>query len=124
MLRRYITVKGNYEGWHEWADAPVEVEFLRNEHRHNFKWTVTIEVGHADRALEFFMVRRQLDIDINYWLRINKWRHLGSCEMQAEKILDFAKHWYGEDRYYYVSVSEDGENDGDVEWNPDSESDW
>lgn len=118
-LRRYIVVRGQYEGFHEWEDAPDEVAFLRNEHRHLFKWEVSLQVDHDDRELEFFMVKRQIETNINYWLRTKKWRHLGSCEQQAEIILGDAMKWYGEDRCYKVVVSEDGESDGIVIWTPE-----
>lgn len=114
---RYITVRGEYEGFHAYEDAPDEVAFLRNSHRHVFEWQATIEVHHDDRELEFFMVKWQIEREILPFIKVQS--NLGSCEMQAESILEGLVNSYGPNRYYYVSVSEDGENDGDVEWHSD-----
>lgn len=117
MLSRYITVKGQYEGFHWYENAPDEVAFLKNRHRHLFKWEACIEVFHDDRELEFFMVKNLILSQITAFTAIPD--NLGSCEMQAERILVGLQNAYGTDRYYWVSVSEDGESDGIVEWVPD-----
>lgn len=110
----YITVRGQYVGFHAYKDAPDEVAFLRNSHRHIFKWQATISVTHDDRELEFFMVKNHIESQI---LPFNLTGNLGSCEMQAEFILEGLVNKYGPTRHYIISVSEDGENDGLVEWN-------
>lgn len=117
-LHRYIIVRGQYEGFHKYADAPTPVEFLRNEHRHMFHWEVRIEVFHDDRELEFFLVKHEVEIQLHYWLNCMQRRNLGSCEMQAEQILDIVRKRYGDQRRVIVSVSEDKESDGVVIWNP------
>ena len=114
-ITRYITVRGQYDGFHKWADAPDEVAFLKNLHRHLFKWEATIQVYHDDRELEFFMVQKQINTAIMPFLQM---KELGSCEMQAEFILGCLVNEYGPRRRYTVAVSEDGENDGAVEWDP------
>lgn len=119
-IRRYITVRDQYEGWHSYNDAPDAVSFLRHEHRHIFKWDATIEVFHDDRELEFFLVKLHVGTQLKYWLNTKKHRDLGSCEMQAEEILNYMLKEYGEDRAMWVTVSEDGESDGTVKWIPDS----
>ena len=114
-IRRFITVRGQYDHFHRYKDAPDEVAFLRNLHRHLFKWTAKIEVFHDDRELEFFMVMRHINVNIMPFIQIPE---LGSCEMQAEDILEYLVNEYGAKRYYQVTVSEDGENDGTIEWDP------
>lgn len=118
MIKRYIVIRGQYEGWHEYADAPPAVAFLRHEHRHMFKWETTIEVRHDDRELEFFTVKLEIDNQLNDILNTKKHKHLGSCEMQADAILDVIRKRYGEHRFISVCVSEDGECDGITEWDP------
>lgn len=118
MLKRYIEVKGQYDGFHKYEDAPDQVAFLRNNHRHLFKWEATIEVFHDDRELEFFLVQAEVNKCILPFLQINKGANLGSCEQQGEIILNGLKAAYGEDRFYLVKVSEDGENAGIVRWSP------
>jgi hypothetical protein len=112
--RRYITVRGQYEGFHAYENAPDEVAFLKSSHRHLFKWEATIEVHHDDRELEFFMVKMALEQRVLPFITMKS--NLGSCEQQAESILDGLVNLYGENRVYSVSVSEDGENDGIVDW--------
>lgn len=117
-LARYITARGQYVGFHKYEDAPDEVAFLRHRHRHVFKWEATIQVFHDDRELEFFMVKDLIENEILKFTLLQD--NLGSCEMQAEKMLMGLLHEYGTLRYYQITVSEDGENDGTVEWDPDN----
>lgn len=114
-IERYITVRGQYEGFHSYRDAPPVVAFLRQSHRHLFQWKATIEVFDGDRELEFFMVKWAIEREILPFLQLTE---LGSCEMQAERILEGIVNSYGSDRYYSVVVSEDGESDGQVVWDP------
>lgn len=118
MLSRYIEVTGQYDGFHKYEDAPDEVAFLRHNHRHLFKWKATIQVFHEDRELEFFMVLAKINQMIIPFVQVHKGGNLGSCEMQAEFILDGLKNTYKDNRYYKVEVSEDGENTGIVVWTP------
>jgi len=105
-----IIVRWQFEGFHFYADAPVDVEFLRHNHRHLFKCEAKIEVSHDDRELEFFLVQRKLkerfkDGEMNGW----------SCEMIAKEVLTFLQNAYGF-RDMEIEVSEDGENSAVVEF--------
>lgn len=115
LINRYITVTGEYEGFHWYEDAPDEVAFLKNRHRHMFKWSAEISVDHDNRELEFFMVRFMLEREVLPYIKLQD--NLGSCEQQAERILNGLIEAYGQ-RYYRVTVSEDGENSGSVEYIP------
>lgn len=115
-LERFITVRGQYEGFHAYENAPAQVAFLKASHRHLFKWKVTIQVFHDDRELEFFMVKHCMDQKVLPYTTMMS--NLGSCEMQAERMLAGLVNEYGGSRYYAVTVSEDGENDGTVTWDP------
>jgi len=106
---RYIKVKNEFEGFHRWKDAPDEVNFLRNLHRHLFKVTTKISVDHNERALEFFIVQRHIDEIIEEL--IGRKRTEYSCEDMAEYILDYLEADYGKS-HIEVEVSEDGENAG------------
>lgn len=116
MLRQFIKVQGQYDGFHKYENAPEQVAFLRNSHRHLFKWEAVIEVFHEDRELEFFMVQQTINQHILPHVQIHKGGDLGSCENQAKYIIKGIIEAYGEDRYIIVEVSEDGENAGIVEW--------
>lgn len=115
-LKRYITVRHEYPGFHWYEDAPDKVAFLKNRHRHMFKVKAVIEVFHDDRELEFFLVKDDLIRQILAYITMKD--NLGSCEMQAEAILIGLQNLYGDNRYYQIIVSEDGENDGSVVWFP------
>jgi len=113
----YIKVRTEFEGFHCYLDAGLidpRIEFLENVHRHIFKVEVKISVNHLDRELEFFLVKWALRDFITGGDMNRK-----SCEMIATDIL--TEHLiprYGKARYYEIVVSEDGESDGIVVYNP------
>jgi hypothetical protein len=111
-VRSSIVIRSRSDGTHFWGAAPGEVEFLRYPHRHEFHTTVTIDVEHDDRELEFFMVKRRLAQVLPHGDMGGK-----SCEMMARDILKSLRSWYG-DRRYTIEVSEDGENSAVLEFAP------
>jgi hypothetical protein len=112
----FIKVRTEFEGFHYYPNAgsiDPRIKFLENEHRHMFKVEVKISVTHLDRELEFFLVKWAL----NEFIQGGNQNHK-SCEMIASDILE--NHLlpkYGE-RYYEIVVSEDGESDGIIVYNP------
>lgn len=117
MIKTYIRVRTEFEGFHYYPDAGAidpRIKFLEHPHRHMFKVEVKISVDHLDRELEFFLVKW----DLQNYLKESNMDHK-SCEMIATDILE--QHLlpkYGETRYYEIVVSEDGESDGIIEYNP------
>lgn len=116
MKNTYIKIRTEFEGYHYYPNAGTidqRIKFLENEHRHMFKVEVKISVTHLCRELEFFLVKWAL----NEFIQGGNMNHK-SCEMIATDILE--KHLipnYGDNRYYEVVVSEDGESDGIIEYN-------
>lgn len=112
----FIKVRTEFEGYHFYPRAgeiDSRIKFLENEHRHMFKIEVKISVTHLDRELEFFLVKWALQDFIKIGNQNNK-----SCEMIATDILEnHLLPTYGE-RFYEVTVSEDGESDGIIEYRP------
>ncbi len=115
-----ITVKTSVPGIHRWKDAPEQVDFLRSHHRHVFNIFLTLNVEHADRELEFFMIKSVIDTYIN-----DKWSNYknnfnlkffgdDSCESIATSIKVFIEAEYGTGRKVSVKVQEDDENWGEV----------
>jgi len=100
----YIKVTTQFEGQHRWKDAPDEVSFLRNWHRHIFYVTAWFTVQHSDRDLEFFIQKRKLTDLVRTQYENKKFEK--SCEMIAEEICRSYQHCYK------VEVSEDNENGG------------
>lgn len=117
MKKTFIKVRTQFEGFHYYPNASKidsRIEFLEKEHRHIFKVEVMISVTHLDRELEFFLVKWALES----FIKSGNMNHM-SCEMIAENILnDHLIPNYGIDRYYQITVSEDGESDGIVEYTP------
>jgi hypothetical protein len=115
--KTFITVRTQFQGIHRYPNASKinpRIAFLEVPHRHLFKVEVTISVSHLDRELEFFLVKWALEEFIEDGDMNNK-----ICEMIGTDILD--QHLlplYGDDRYYKIIVSEDGESDGVVVYEP------
>ena len=114
-MKTTIEIRAQFEGLHHWPDAPAEVAFLRNLHRHLFHVEVEIAVNHADRDKEFFMVKGRLDhalseVGAGYGpLLLRNLRDLGpmSCEMIAAWLVETLAHYMEIRR---VTVREDDEN--------------
>lgn len=105
MKRVFCTTR--FEALHRYEGAPVGVEFLQYPHRHEFHVRVE-KVTHADRQIEFILLKRAANIAIETALNsedTSTW----SCERWAEFI-----GWALEADL--VEVSEDGENGGS--WSP------
>lgn len=91
-----LLIRTSFSALHQYPSAPDTVHFLQHLHAHTFNVTVKIEVRHANREQEFFIVRRELDrlIEVRFLLR-NQEDTLpvishspSSCESIAEKIAE------------------------------------
>jgi len=93
---------------HFYPNAPKEVEFLKNMHRHIFHFKVYIQVFHEDRDIEFILFKRFIEELLDDF---EEDMGSGSCEMIAnflyEEIKERDKY---KGRHIKVEVSEDGEN--------------
>lgn len=109
--RTRITVAAEFRAQHRWQACPHEdVAFLRDWHRHLFKVTLSVAVGHGDRQVEFFQLQALLREHVAVWegQQVDM-----SCEMFAEDLMRvFVNLGYAVQE---VSVSEDGENSATVE---------
>lgn len=103
-MKIYVTVTTQFEGFHCWPDAPDEVAFLRDRHRHMFHVKAVKRVSHDDRDVEFILLKRAIDtkvvtmqaadgVDVSTW----------SCERWALELVN-------EFGLSECEVSEDGEN--------------
>ena len=102
----YIWVTTQFEGLHCWPEAPDEVAFLRNQHRHIFHVRLEIEVHNDDRDLEFLMVKKWLNGVIEKYIADDGRL---SCEQIAKEILEAGRQAYP-NRNMLCEVSEDKEN--------------
>lgn len=100
-----IRVRNQFPLIHCWPQAPYNVAYLRDAHRHMMHVTTEMEVFHDDREIEFILVKefinRQIDA-ADFPIRI-------SCEQIAKWLIKKLEEKYGE-RYIQVTVEEDGEN--------------
>jgi hypothetical protein len=114
----YIKIRTQFEGYHYYPNAGTidpRIKFLESEHRHMFKVEVKLSVTHLDREIEFFLSKWALQEFIKAGNQNHK-----SCEMICTDILrNHLIPTYGDNRYYEVVVSEDGESDGIVEYIPE-----
>jgi hypothetical protein len=92
-------------GIHRYPNAPDEVAYLRNEHRHIFQYKVTLEVTHDNREVEFHMLKNELTGLFKSGVVKADYK---SCEMLASDVMDYLDKKYP-GRYAQVDVSEDGE---------------
>ena len=105
-----ISVKTQFIGFHSWDNAPDEVSFLRNKHRHIFNVKLTLEVFTDDREVEFFLLQKDLN---NFLEEIDIKNNMRSCEWLAKQIvLKFSYYKSKKERISYCEVSEDNENSG------------
>lgn len=86
-----IGITFQVEGFHCWPEAPDEVGFLRERHRHIFHFTCTKEVMHDDRDTEFILLKRRIEETVRARYEDRKTRacEFGSksCEMLAKELL-------------------------------------
>lgn len=112
IKKRFIGITHEFEGWHQWEDAPQNVSFLRNRHRHIFKIKIEIEVFSEKRDLEFFNFKWFVQSIVKEKLN----RHmLGSCEQQSDELAKHIQEKYP-NRDLIIYVKEDGENYAKTEY--------
>lgn len=119
--KRSTTVRCNvkFEGIHCFPEAPNEVSYLRNPHRHIFSVEVEMDVFHNDREVEFIMLGHKVNERISkFSCDQNNVVQLGSasCEDVATSVLDYLSNVIprSEEREMVVTVMEDGENGATV----------
>lgn len=106
-MRIRIWVTEQFVAYHKWENAPEEVSYLRNLHRHLFKVRVELDVYGMDREIEFHTLK---SVVRDYCRRNFEEQVVGSCENIASLIKMWIENIYGSDRRVKVEVSEDGEN--------------
>ena len=100
-----IWVKLQRHGFHAYPQAPGEVSYLRQRHRHLFYIKAGLQVFHDDREVAFHMFQNWISSLFGTDLELDN----QSCEMIAQALLDRILANYGEHRDAMVEVSEDDE---------------
>lgn len=111
-----ISVRTSFEGYHQWPEAPGEVQFLRTLHRHVFHVKATLPTGVDDnRQLEFFLVQRRINDMIATKLKPTlEANPCMSCETMASLLAHAILDHYERLPWVEVTVDEDGENGSTV----------
>jgi hypothetical protein len=112
----YIFVTFKFEAVHSHLDAPKEVYFLRQPHKHIFNVRVDIEIFY-DEDIKFIALKRFLEK-----LPIENDLNNQSCEMICDFFQEAINHQYNKtslpNRFISIEVSEDGENGAYKTYNP------
>ena len=123
-MTKYVYCRTRFIGFHCWPDAPKELSYLSELHRHEFHVEVAVKVTHDNRDVEFQTLRHHVDECINTLKTCITVQpnfldgttedeyvedYAMSCEMMAEWIKNGITHLHGY-KVHYVDVSEDGEN--------------
>jgi len=101
--KRWALVGGSFVAIHCWPEAPESERYLRSQHRHMFEVRIQIEVFHADREIEYYNFKKQLQI----FLMLMPKYLTSSCEMYCDIIATMIKAKYPK-RDLVVKVLEDG----------------
>lgn len=104
QTKNFVWITTQFEGFHKYPDAPEEVAFLRDRHRHIFTLKIWIEVFHNDRDIEFILFKRFVDGLIK-----DNEMNFKSCEMISDDLASLINEVYP-NRAINIEVSEDNEN--------------
>ena len=103
-MKTFVKLDFDVIGFHQYKNAPKEVEFLKYNHRHDFNIKVKYQVIDLDREKEIFIQTDMLK-DYLYEAYGNPCQFNNmSCEMIAKEILEYGAI----DGMVYVEVLEDG----------------
>jgi len=105
-MTNFIWITAQKDMIHNYPLAPKSVAYLRNEHRHLFKFKIYIEVFHDDRDIEFILFKQYVN---NLLIEIDSQLGAKSCEMISDNLHKKITTKYPK-RFIRISVSEDGEN--------------
>ena len=111
-----ICVTFQKPGFHRYPDAPEDVAYLKNVHRHLFKFQVCIEVEKRDRELEFHQFLNWLDSLYQDSLALD----YKSCEMLSDDLAAHINTRYPT-RQFDIEIWEDGECGSKASYFPEAE---
>jgi hypothetical protein len=60
LIRREVCATITLPAFHRWPDAPQDVGYLSDRHRHLLTVRVWCQVGHDDRQVEYHQLQRKL----------------------------------------------------------------
>ena len=102
----FIVITFTLAGFHHYPSAPPPVAFLRERHRHLFRFVLRFRVEHHQREKEFFLVSSDVQATLKKIYGDPAEFGASSCEEIARLLLAT----YAHDGCCAVEVWEDGEN--------------
>lgn len=96
-----IQTKNDVEGFHRWEQAPKEVAFLRDTHRHTFEIYCQFEVSHEEREIEIFLKQWEIEQYLND-------KYGKPCKFGGMSCESIARELKEKFNAYEVKVLEDG----------------
>ena len=110
-----IFVKEKITAMHKWKDPDSRVDFLGNDHVHDFIYTVSCSVEHDDREIEFYLLRNDVKKILLKYSKVNGIAQFGgrSCEMLAREMLGWLIDKYGF-KNWCVTVAENPQQGASV----------
>lgn len=86
-MKKTVIIQIEIEGFHNYPNAPKEVDFLSHNHRHSFKIKIGYRVNDVNREKEIFLCRDEVkNYLFNQFGNPCKF-HAMSCEMIATTIV-------------------------------------
>lgn len=102
-----VWITFNFEGFHQYDGAPLQVEYLKGLHRHLFFCEVGVYVDvHGDRVIEFHMLKNKIVSNLPMFVNF---KNTGSCESIAKCIVLLLQQEIDYHVKYRIEVSEDQE---------------
>lgn len=89
-MKATVIIQFEVDGFHRYLNAPEEVNFLSNNHRHTFKIKAGYSVTDLDREKEIFMERDFIREYLNEYFGSPCQFDEMSCEMIAKEILEYS----------------------------------
>ncbi len=106
-MKARVIATFRFEAFHRWPNAPHDVRFLADLHRHEFHVRMEKIVSSFDRETEFITLKKAGQA-VREELQAKEGSEIWSCEHWAEAFVN----WIGLDA---CEVWEDGENGARVE---------
>lgn len=110
-MKNTVIVQFEIEGFHQYPNAPEEVGFLSNKHRHTFVVKAGYQVSDLNREREIFLCRDEVKSYLYEAFGSPCIFGDMSCEMIANEILEFAS----EDGMVWCEVWEENTGGARVE---------
>jgi hypothetical protein len=110
-MKTIVIINLDIEGFHYYKEAPKQVEFLRNNHRHIFNIKIGYKVDDLNREKEIFIQTALIQDYLNETYGVPCHFEQMSCEMIAKELLEFASC----DNAVWCEVLEDNKGGAKVE---------